>query len=293
MGSNFWWIYDIVTVVIIIFSVYRCSKKGFSKIVVTALGCAVSLVAAFAVSRSCSGMIYDKFFKENNVKLVEAALKDYCPEDVIKSILEKNELSGILSNDKIKEILKDGDSLDRLYDYANQEAAREYISEKEFDKDLINGFAQSFAAQVGVSLPPYVAEELTSHISDNRELYLETINMLVNEPSKVPSYIEENYIRDIAKKAVSSAAFLVVFCVLMTIVFIISGKSVQFGLLNGYDRLDKFAGGVLGLIAAAAAVIMIAMAVKLMINMMDKENSFISLNTVEKTKFFRLFYKFL
>ena len=50
MGEKFWWIYDIISVVVIIFFVFSGARKGFSKILITALGCVASIAAAlFAV----------------------------------------------------------------------------------------------------------------------------------------------------------------------------------------------------------------------------------------------------
>ncbi|MGN0613004.1 MAG: CvpA family protein [Porcipelethomonas sp.] len=293
MGENFWWVFDAAVVLITIVCVWRCSKKGFSRIIVTAIGCVVSIAAAMAVSKSTAGFIYDNFFKEKNIEAVQTAIKDYHPEDAIKGIIESNELSGVLSNEDIKNILNGNNSLNMLYEYANSRASNILDSQENFKSDIISGFAESFAAQVGVSLPPYVIEEITSHIGDNEELFLSTVDMLINYPGKVPQFVEENYIREPAKRIISAAVFLIVFFVLMTIILLVVSRSVDFGLLNGYDRLDRFAGGVMGLIEAVAIIMIIGVAVKIMINISESENSFISMNTVENTKLFRHFYKFL
>ena len=52
-------------------------------------------------------------------------------------------------------------------------------------------------------------------------------------------------------------------------------------------------GGVLGLAEAVAAIIIMAVAVKIMINISESENSFISTKAVEQTKIFRHFYNFI
>ena len=293
MGSNFWWVFDAVTIAALALCIYRCMKKGFSRIIVTAIGCVISLVIAWIVSDNTSGLIYDHFVKDKNIQAVESAVKEFKPEDAIKSVIEQNEFSGILSNEKVKNILGDKRSLDVLYEYANSQASSVLGTRDEFKDDVVIGFAKLFADSVGVSLPPYVANEITENLSGNRELYMETIDMLINSPDKVPQFIEENYIRNMAKKIISSAIFLIVCFVLMTIILLVASKSIDFGLLNGYDRLDKAAGAILGFVAGIAIVMIISMAVKIMVNMEDNENSFISMNTIEKTVLFRHFYNFL
>ena len=190
---------------------------------------------------------------------------------------------------KIEAILKSGNSIDKLYDYANSEAGNIVSSPDVFDADIINGFAEAFANQIGINLPPYVVNEITKNVSNNEKLFNSMIDMLMNHPQEVPEFIEENYIREPAKRIINATVFLIVFFILMTIITIVINRTVNFGLLNGFDRLDKFAGGILGIIEAAAAIMIIAVAVKMMINISESDNSFISMNAVEKNKNFQIF----
>ncbi|MBQ3567182.1 MAG: CvpA family protein [Oscillospiraceae bacterium] len=293
MGGNFWWVFDAAVVAVVLLCVIHCARKGFSKIIVTAIGCVVSFAIAWVASQYSAETIYNNFFKQGNIKAVETAIEDYHPEDVIKTIIESNELSGVLSNEKIKEILKSGESLDMLYEYANSEASNIIGTKEEFEQQVINEFALAFSSQVGAKLPPYVAEEILANIHGNEELFISTVDMLLNSPENLPKFIEMNYIREPAKKIASAAVFLIVFFVLMTIIVLVSNRSGNFGLLNGYDRLDKFVGGVMGCVEAIAVIMIIAFIVKIIINISDDNNSFVSMNTIENTLLFKHFYKFL
>ncbi len=293
MGENFWWIFDIIAVVVLVLSIIRCFHKGFSKIIITAVGCIISLAAALVVSRSTAGIIYDNFFKKSNIETVKTAIKDYRPEETIKNIIEENDLSGVLSTEKIKSVLESDNSLNMLYEYANSEATNILDSPGNFKSELISEFASAFASQVGVNLPPYVAQEITDRIENNEELFVSTVKTLVTEPEKMPEHIEKNYIRTPAKRIISSSVFLIVFFVLMTIILLLTNKAQGFGLLNGYDRLDKFAGGLLGFIEGITIIMIIAVGAKILVNISKSENSFISIKTIENTIFFRHFYKFL
>lgn len=292
MGANFWWIFDLAVIVIILFFIIHCARKGFSKIVVTALGCALSFAAAMAVSQATSDVIYDKMFKKGNISVVKTAAEEYHPEDVIKTIIEKNDLSGVLSNENIKKILESKNSMDLLYDYANSKASNILDSKENFEKTIVNEFAAAFSSQIGENLPPYVAHEVFNHLEDNEELFLETVEMLMKNSDELPAFIEENYIRGPAKTIIRCAVFLIVFFVLMTVIIIVLSKTGKFGLLNGYDRLDKVVGGVMGCIEAVAAIMIIAFVVKIIINMSENNSSFVSIQTIERTKIFKWFYDF-
>ena len=69
--------------------------------------------------------------------------------------------------------------------------------------------------------------------------------MILKNPDSVPSYIEENYIRKPALKLVKAFVFLISYLILMTVIRVVINRTFRFGLLNGYDRLDRFAGGLL------------------------------------------------
>lgn len=293
MGENLWWIFDAVVIAAAVVSVIHCSRKGFSKIIVTAIGCVVSFAIAWMVSKSAADTVYEKMFMKGNIEAVQTAIEDYNPEDVIKSIIESNELSGVLSNESIREILENEDSLEKLYGYANSEASNILDTKEGFKENIVNEFAKAFSSQVGANLPPYVAEGIVTHITDNEELFLSVVDMLITNPQELPEFIEENYIREPATRIVSAAIFLIIFFVLMTIIILVANKSGEFGLLNGYDRLDKVAGGVLGCIEAVAIIMIIAFIVKIIINISSDSNSFVNVNTIDKTLLFKHFYKFL
>lgn len=290
MGGNFWWVFDLIVIAVIILFIANGARKGFSKIIVAAVGCIVSFAAAWTLSEFAADTIYDNMLKEGNIEAVDKAIEEYNPEDVIKTIIESNELSGVLSNENIKTILESENSLDLLYQYANSQASNILDSKENFEASVINEFAKAFSSQVGAALPPYVAEGILGHLSNNEEMFLMTVEMLMTDSDELPEYIEKNYIREPATKIVSCAVFLVVFFALMTVIIMVANKSEKFGLLNGYDRLDKFMGGVLGAVEGVAAIIVIAFIVKIIINMSESGTSFINLETVENTKLFKYFY---
>ena len=79
MGEKFWWIYDIISVVVIIFFVFSGARKGFSKILITALGCVASIAAALFIGSKTTDFIYDKFFIKN---LPARSARSQCAQNV-------------------------------------------------------------------------------------------------------------------------------------------------------------------------------------------------------------------
>lgn len=287
MGMNFWWIYDIISVAVVILSICACAKKGFSKILIMIIGCVASIWLAAVISNKCSGFIYDKFIKKTSTEAIEDAIERYDPAKSVREVIEKQGYGAVLEDSRVRKILESEDSVEMLYEYTNQASGTVVDTPENFAKKLSTGFTELFAKQLSGKLPPYVTHELIKRISGNDELFVKTTEMILKNPDNVPDYIEENYVRKPALKLVKAFVFLISYLILMTIIRVVINRTFRFGLLNGFDRLDSFAGGVLGVIQAAVLLIVMAVVVRILINIAESEGSFLSYEAVEKTKFFR------
>ncbi|MGN0620470.1 MAG: hypothetical protein ACI4I9_01275 [Porcipelethomonas sp.] len=290
MGEQFWWIYDILSAAIIIFCIYMSAKKGFSKIIVSVIGCVVSVVLALAISRHTAGFVYEKFIKETSINAVREAMDEYDPSGAVKEIIEDQGYGALVDESRIKDVIISGDGIGGLYNYANNAAGDTVDDYDSFSELMTSGFAGKFGDQIGIKLPPYVTGEINDRISSDPELFEETLSLILTDPDKMPGFVEENFIREPGEKLSQVFMFLIFFFIFMAIIGFVSVKTSSFGLLNGYDRLDKFFGGVLGIIKAAAAMLVFAVVVKIMIDVAENDGSFLSCETVDKTFIFRHFF---
>ena len=171
---------------------------------------------------------------------------------------------------RIKDIIKSGAGLNGLYKYANNSAGDKVDVFEKFSDFMTGEFSKKFGEQIGIKLPPYV----TGAIND-----------------KMPEFVEKNFIRGPGEKLSQVFSFLILFAVFMAVIGFVAVKTSAFGLLNGYDRLDKFFGGVLGIARAAVAMFAMAVIVKIMIDVAESSGSFFSYETVDKTYIFKHFFE--
>ncbi len=287
MGTNFWWIYDVIFSIVAIVSIFSCAKKGFSRIIIMTIGSVAAILLSFMISQNSAGFIYENFIQKSSIKSVEDALEKYDPAVSVREVIESQDYGAKLEDGRVRKILESSDSMERLYEYANQASGTVVDTHENFKNTLTTGFTDLFSKQLGVKLPPYVTHELIEKISGNEELFIKTTEMLLKNPDDVPKYIEQNYIKKPAIKLVKAFVFMICYFIFMTIIRVVINKSFRFGLLNGYDRLDKFAGGLLGVIQAVAVLVVLAFLVRIMINIAGSEDSFISYESIEKTRFFK------
>lgn len=287
MGTNFWWILDIITVAIVVLSIYNCAKKGFSKIVILTAGCVVSVFLSMAVCNSCSEIIYENFIQESSIEGISEALEEYDPAMTFKEVIESSDYGAVLENGRVQKIIKSDDAIIELYEYANQASGAVVDTYENFESDIMTGFTELFSKHLGVKLPPYVTHEITEKISANREFFMETLDVIVDNPEEVPEFIEEKFVRKPALKLVKAFVFIICYFIFMTIIRIVINKTFRFGLLNGFDKLDKAVGGILGAVQGAVMLIIMGVLVKILIHVAESEGSFISYETIEKTYLFR------
>lgn len=291
MGEKFWWIYDILSAAVIIFFIYRSAKKGFSKILIKVAGCVVSIILALVISKQTAGFVYDKFIKETSMNAVEEAMDEYDPSPAIKKIIEDQGYGAVADEGRIKDIIKSGAGLNGLYKYANNSAGDKVDVFEKFSDFMTGEFSKKFGEQIGIKLPPYVTGAINDKISGNQELFEETLELIVLSPDKMPEFVEKNFIRGPGEKLSQVFSFLILFAVFMAVIGFVAVKTSAFGLLNGYDRLDKFFGGVLGIARAAVAMFAMAVIVKIMIDVAESSGSFFSYETVDKTYIFKHFFE--
>lgn len=160
MGTNFWWIYDIVSAAVVILSICACAKRGFSKILIMIIGCVVSIWLAAVISSRCSDFIYDKFIKKTSTEAVGDAIERYDPAQSVREAIEDQGYGAVLEDSRVRKILESEDSIEMLYEYTNQAAGTVVDTPENFADTLTAGFTELFAKQLGGKLPPYVTHEL-------------------------------------------------------------------------------------------------------------------------------------
>lgn len=293
MGTNFWWLYDIAFVAVALLSIFSCAKKGFSKIIILIIGCVVSLLLASYLSEKAAPFIYDSFIKKTTIEAIKETFEDYSPATSVKEAIEGQDYGAIVDEGKVGKILQAEDPVEMLYEYTNQAAGDVVDTHESYKKTLTVEFSKLLGKQLGTKLPPYVVRETTARLTDNDELFVETVNILLKKPNDLPEYIEENYVRKPALKLVRAFAFIICYFICMILIRIVVYKTFNLGLLNGYDKLDHIVGGLFGVIQAAALLIMTAVAVKILIQIAESDGSFLSYETVDQTRIFSRVFNYI
>ena len=105
----YWFIIDIVIVMVIIITSLISLKRGFISSVIRLLGVLISIVAAVVASRLLAGPLFDVFFRENLIESVSERIGGASGPDELAAAL-KSGLIGILLG-----IFSDMETLERFF----------------------------------------------------------------------------------------------------------------------------------------------------------------------------------
>jgi len=111
------WIWDIVAVVVVVFSAVSAYRRGFLRSLVSFLGTAVSFAVAWIFSGPIAQKCYDGLLKESVAKAVQDAIAEYGTQSFESVLMRAEEILESLPN-LIGDIVKsqiDADSLEIWY----------------------------------------------------------------------------------------------------------------------------------------------------------------------------------
>lgn len=297
MNTEFWWFFDAVAVVILLVTVFLSGKRGFSKSIVTCIGCIVAVALSFPLSRQMGEIFYNSSISESNVKALDKALEKNSVPDKMKTYIEGLGYSIRIDEDIFVDILtnEEKDVYDALYTYVNNINGRNVDEKSEFEEKLTEGFALTIGSIVKQELTAYEAEYAENFIrtEEGRALLEENMYKVCNPNTTVGAeYIEANFVATGSKEFVRVMSFVILVFVIMIIVKIVEK------LIHGEENPDRInnelashiAGGVLGIFEGLMLIFVASACVRVNIILGSDNMMMFNSETIDKTIVFKYVY---
>ena len=74
MGTQLWWLYDVVAVAIFLVCIYLSGRKGIFKSLITAVGCILSVFISVSISGTIADRLYKTTVRDGNINKLEKTL---------------------------------------------------------------------------------------------------------------------------------------------------------------------------------------------------------------------------
>lgn len=296
MGTQLWWLYDVLSVAVLLVCIYLSGKKGVFKSALTAVGCIVGAVIAVSASGAVSDSLYKTVVRDSNISKLEKTLIDTDISSHIGNALEGMGYNVIVNTKKIDEILDSDKDVDKqLYKYMNNINGKVVDDKENFQKNLHKCYASVITKLISDDMSKYAVETASRKITDGEVECGSLIRQIKNSDQRKDTarIISDDYIADAYKNVIRLVVIAVLFIV-MFIIVILTIKAVTAGQRETENSTgSRIVGGVCGIITGAVILFMTAVILKLCIIMGNNETLFFGNEAVDKTYIFRYAYDFL
>lgn len=291
--EQFWWLYDIIAVAAFVLCIFLSARKGIFKSAIALIGCIFGVVLAVPVSSAVSESIYKTVVRDNNVKTLDKSLSEVEVSMYLASALEKLDYNVVVNPAKLDEILEsDKDPDEQIYKYLNNINGKKVDTEENFRDNLNIAYAEVIKSIFKKDLGGYAIETASHKIREGKTDAGNLIKMMKHGENRrdIAEIIADDYINDAYITVIRLVAYTAVFAIIF-IIGILTAHS-----LSGSQRdVDtgagsRVAGGICGAVMGVAAVLVIAVLVRLWIVMGSDENLFFDNKAIDKMYIFRYAY---
>lgn len=294
MGTEFWWFYDAVLVMIILYTIYSCAKRGGRRILILICGYIIAVLLGSAGSAFLTDPIYSSSVKDSEVHKLEQILKTYDPAQALAKTLDRQDFSTTFDAQEIAAIFQDEEDIPAaLTRYVNKESGYDAVTQEKMLTLAVESFRDSMRTEIDKQFPVYAEEAFSQTITEHPEYYVQTMQKLADPQTKSAAvYIEKTYLETATRRMISTFTFLVVFCFAMGTSAAISQRRRAKSDDTGYTTpMEHVVGGFMGLLAAFVRLCILALFLKLLFMLVLQDTMVLNEATIEHTKLFRLIYE--
>lgn len=294
MGTQFWWFYDVIAVVVVLISIFLSGKKGFMKGIITSVGCAVALFVSYAASDSISVSLYKNTARSSSISKLEKNMKS---DNFILKYADYLEDMGYfisVNTEKLSDIFESDKELDKaVCDYVNNINARKVEKNEEVLVEKVReGYAEVMGDIISHSLNKFAADTAENQIREDSSGIKELVVMMTNSETyhEAAVYIVDNYTAKAYITIFRLVGFVALYIVISIIIIAIISSFTSEKKENFKSMGSHIAGGFIGLITGGIMTFSVAAVIRLWAILGNNEMLFFNSDVIDKTIVFKYFF---
>lgn len=251
-------ILDAIAVLAVVIPILAGFVKGFKRRLLSLVALAVSALVAYVASGLLAPQVYESFLREKTIEVCTRTTEKFDPVAAAKQSLDRQGI--VLEEDYVRQILSEADA-EKVA--AVRQAAEEYGIDAEKAKELAEKFSDQLPEQTAKALKehaPAIADAIQGGAMTDKQL-AEAVRAMVDSPETAAEYVEEHYAAPLVTAAAEAVLFALIFILMeliMLLVFFLFGFDLKAKASSGGDR---FAGVLLGIVGAAANLLVMCIVV--------------------------------
>lgn len=293
MTDKLYLFYDIAVVLALLIAFVKGAKRGLMKTLVFTALIVGAFFASWFVAEVCAPVIYDNFIKEKVISSVSSSINGVDSSQVASDLVSKGDFGVELSKEEIDEIIV---SYDDIFQGIAGELRRNgsQASEGEIKEDVENLAAPEIINILfdGNLDYTYIKTSLEALDLDTENIFGVIDTFLRGSNESISESAEENLIAPIAIWIIKILIMVILFFILRLIIGPISNLFKAVNKIPIIGPVNALLGGVLNCGISLLVIYIIALLIKVIINISNDSLIFINEETIQLTAVFKLIYNF-
>lgn len=278
MGTQFWWFYDVLVVSVVGGILYASAVRGFTKGIFRLAGCVLAIVVGFFGSNALKDTVYESLFRQKITDSVSQVLEDE-DWDVFERASEVLAISGE------EETTPDAEEFRLVHQDVKDGTLEAY---PDWFTSSVCGVTEFAASSVQKTHAEQNLAEV--YAGDTQGMCALTELLLGRNGQEASAVLEETFYRPSYGELVRTALFALIGLVVMIVCGIVSSVAGSLEEQMHIRRGDHALGLLAGVAEAAAVLLMLTAAVRLVAALTDGEMLLFNTETIYGTKLFRYLY---
>ncbi len=296
MGTEFWWIFDALVIMIVVYVIYSNAKRGLTKVFVINIGYIVASFLAGLVAVNAGPLLYDSVAKSSDIAAIEEVNAKVDFAKVFAGAVDAQEYGFSCDEAKVDIYLLPPDTdqfVNKLYQYVNRRYGEEVCEETQFASILQNAFVTAYGTELGEKLPEYVRVNFETQLAAEPGKMTDLLVTMYDDrysAAGIAGKIEEQFGEEPTTEILRMFCYVAIFAIAMVVAAVISAglqNTLFFNVGKGSERLY---GALFGIAETAALLILFTVFVRVAVMLGGGDALCFNDQTVANTKIFHYLY---
>ena len=299
MGTEFWWIFDALVIMIAAYIIYSNIKRGLTRVFVLNIGYVIAIFLSGLVALNAGPLIYQSSVQDSHLEDLEEVVSSVDVPKAMADAVDARRLGFRCDPAKVRDCLSAPHTdqyASLLYEYLNGRYGKQICDFTDFQKMLRESYVYAYTKALDEKLPRYVSKNFAAQIDDNADVMTELLEITYEKyayTGKIAAEFEKRFCVDPSVEILRMLVFVACFSVIMIIVAVIASLMKNTLFFNATGASERFFGGVLGLSEMLALLILFTILVRLIVLLGGGETLCFNDPTIAESKLFSVLYNHL
>ncbi len=301
MGTEFWWFFDALVVIVAIYVIFSNAKRGVTKVWILGIGYFLAVLTGTFMAMPLAETMYNSVAVNSDMQAIERVNKHVNFVNTFCTVIDSHHLGFYAEKQEVQQRIN-GDNakkfVTKLWLYMNWRndnqtilhADRTAMTEAEFEAELREALVKHYGELLGKELPEYVRVNFEEKMAANPKLMVDLVVQYSSGGKSAVQYIEDTYVREPTLEMLAIFGFFMVFSVVIVIAAVISSAVENKVFFNNTYTKERVAGGLIGIVEAAAMLILMTLLVRLLVMLGGGDLLCFNEPTIAESKIFRFLY---